>query len=76
MNRRSTLTLISTAFVWLWIAFPVSNAFAQSAGDVEGVKEASKNFYVALAALDNGEAARVLERIVRVSNGQREAAPS
>jgi len=56
MNRRSTLTLISTAFVWLWIAFPVSNAFAQSAGDVEGVKEASKNFYVALAALDNGEA--------------------
>ena len=56
MNRRSTLTLISMAFVWLWIAFPVSNAFAQSAGDVEGVKEASKNFYVALAVLDNGEA--------------------
>jgi len=56
VNRRSTLTLISMAFVWLWIAFLVSNAFAQSAGDVEGVKEASKNFYVALAALDNGEA--------------------
>src|SRR5260370_38441223 len=56
MNRRSTLTLISTAFVWLWIAFPVSNAVAQSASDVEGVKEASKNFYVALAVLDNGEA--------------------
>jgi anthranilate phosphoribosyltransferase len=30
----------------------------------------------AAAALDNGEAARVLERVVRVSNGQREAAPS
>jgi hypothetical protein len=56
MNRRSTLTLISTAFVWLWIAFPVSNAVAQSVADVEGVKEASKNFYVALAVLDNGEA--------------------
>ena len=56
MNRRSTLTLISTAFVWLWIAFPVSNAVAQSVADVEGVKEASKNFYAALAVLDNGEA--------------------
>jgi anthranilate phosphoribosyltransferase len=31
---------------------------------------------LAAAALDNGEAARVLERLVRVSNGQREAAPS
>jgi anthranilate phosphoribosyltransferase len=30
----------------------------------------------AAAALDTGEAARVLERVVRVSNGQREAAPS
>ena len=56
MKRRCTLTLISTAFVWLWIAFPVSNAVAQSAADVEGVKEASKNFYAALAVLDNGEA--------------------
>jgi ketosteroid isomerase-like protein len=56
VNRRSTLALISTAFVWLWIAFSVSNAVAQSAGDVEGVKEASKNFYAALAVLDNGEA--------------------
>src|SRR5712671_2194406 len=56
MNRRSTLTLISTAFVWLWLAFPVSNAVAQSASDVEGVKEASKNFYAALAVIDNGEA--------------------
>jgi ketosteroid isomerase-like protein len=56
VNRRSTLTLISTAFVWLWIAFRVSNAVAQSVADVEGVKEASKNFYAALAVLDNGEA--------------------
>ena len=56
MNRRTTLILISTAFVWLWIAISVSNSVAQSAGDVEGVKEASKNFYAALAVLDNGEA--------------------
>jgi anthranilate phosphoribosyltransferase len=35
----------------------------------EGVPQAA-------AALDNGEAARVLERLVRVSNGQRETAPS
>jgi hypothetical protein len=56
VKRRCTLTLISTAFVWLWIAFPVSNAVGQSAADVEGVKEASKNFYAALAVLDNGEA--------------------
>ena len=34
----------------------MSNAVAQSVADVEGVKEASKNFYVALAVLDNGEA--------------------
>ena len=56
MNRRSSLTLTSTAFVWLCIAFSVSNAIAQSAPDVDGVKEASKNFYAALAVLDNGEA--------------------
>ena len=56
MNRRSTLTLISTAFVWLWIAFPVSNAVAQPAADMEGVKAASKAFYAALAVIDNGEA--------------------
>jgi anthranilate phosphoribosyltransferase len=36
---------------------------------VEGVRQAA-------AVLDNGEAARVLERLVRVSNGQREATPS
>jgi len=60
VKRRCTLTLISTAFVWLWIAFPVSNAVAQSAADVEGVKEASKNLYAALAVLDNGEA---MERV-------------
>jgi len=30
----------------------------------------------AAAALDSGEAARVLQRVVRVSNEQREAAPS
>ena len=34
----------------------MSNAVAQSAADVEGVKEASKNLYAALAVLDNGEA--------------------
>ena len=56
MNRRNILTLIATAFVWVCIVFPGSNAVAQSASDVEEVKAASKNFYAALAVLDNGEA--------------------
>ena len=46
--------LIAMAFVSLWIALPASHAVAQSAADVDGVKAASKNFYTALAALDNG----------------------
>jgi len=50
------LTLISTAFAWLWIALSASNAVAQPAADVEGVKAASKAFYTALAVIDNGEA--------------------
>ena len=55
MNRRSMLTLITTAVVWLWIALPASNAVAQPAADMEGVKAASKAFYAALAVIDNGE---------------------
>ena len=53
MNRRNIWTLIATAFVWVWIVLPGSNAVAQSAADVEGVKAASKKFY---AVLDNCEA--------------------
>ncbi len=56
MNRRRMLTLISTAFAWLCIALPASNAVAQTAADVEGVKAASKGFYAALAVIDNGAA--------------------
>ena len=56
MNRRNILTLIAAAFVWVWIVLPGSNAVAQSAADVEGVKAASKKFYAALAVLDNCEA--------------------
>ena len=43
------------------------------AGRVPAIAEGA---HQAAAAIDNGEAARVLERVVRVSNGQREAAPS
>ena len=56
MNRRSMLTLITMAVVWLWIALPPSNAAAQPAADMEGVKAASKTFYAALSVNDNGEA--------------------
>ena len=56
MNRRSMLTLLTTAMAWLCLALPASNAVAQPAADLEGVKAASKAFYVALAALDNGVA--------------------
>ena len=56
MNRRSMVTLIFTAFAWLCIALPASNAVAQPAADMEGVKAASKAFYAALAVIDNGEA--------------------
>ena len=48
--------IISGIFVSLWLAFPANNAVAQSAADVDGVKAASKEFYAALAVLDNGEA--------------------
>ena len=56
MNRRRMLTLISLAFASLWIVFSASNAVAQAAADMDGVKAASKAFYVALAALDGGTA--------------------
>jgi ketosteroid isomerase-like protein len=56
MNRRSMVTRIFTAFAWLFIALPASNAVAQPAADMEGVKAASKAFYAALAVIDNGEA--------------------
>jgi ketosteroid isomerase-like protein len=56
LQRRSTLILITTATAWLWIALATSNAVAQPAADMEGVKAASKAFYAALAVLDNGEA--------------------
>ena len=75
MKRRWTLTLISTAFVWLWIAFPVSNAVAQSAADVEGVKEASKTFYAALAVLDNGEAMEKIWAHTALRHIRRKAIP-
>ena len=55
MNRRSMLTLITTAVAWLWIALAASNAVAQQA-DMDGVKAASKAFYAALAVLDDGAA--------------------
>lgn len=43
------------------------------AGRVPAIAE---GVHQAAAALDNGEAARVLETVVRVSNGQREGAPA
>jgi len=54
MNRRGALTLITMASAWLGIVLPASNAAAQQAADIEGVRAASKAFYAALAALDNG----------------------
>jgi ketosteroid isomerase-like protein len=50
------LNLIATAVAWLWIALLPSNATAQPAADMEGVKAASKAFYAALSVIDNGEA--------------------
>jgi ketosteroid isomerase-like protein len=51
MNLRSTLALITTL-----IAISSNSALAQRAGDVEGVKAASKAFYSALAVIDDGTA--------------------
>ena len=51
MNLRSTLALITTL-----IAISSNSALAQEAGDVEGVKAASKAFYAALTVLDDGSA--------------------
>jgi ketosteroid isomerase-like protein len=51
MNLRSTLALITTL-----IALSSNSALAQEAGDVEGVKAASKAFYAALTVLDDGSA--------------------
>ena len=52
MNRRNVLSL--STFAAFWLALLSDNALAQQAADVEGVKAASKAFYAALAALDNG----------------------
>jgi hypothetical protein len=54
MNRRTVFTL--SAISTLGLALLPGSAVAQQAGDVDGVKAASKAFYVALAVLDNGEA--------------------
>jgi ketosteroid isomerase-like protein len=51
MNLRSTLALITTL-----IAISSNSALAQEAGDVEGVKAASKAFYSALTVIDDGAA--------------------
>jgi ketosteroid isomerase-like protein len=51
MNLRSTLALITTL-----IAISSNSALAQKAGDLEGVKAASKAFYSALAVIDDGTA--------------------
>ena len=51
MNLRRTLTLIA-ALVALWS----NGALAQSAGDMEGVKAASKAFFSALEVIDDGTA--------------------
>jgi ketosteroid isomerase-like protein len=54
MDRRNVLSL--SAIAALGFALLSSNAVAQQATDVEGVKTASKAFYTALAALDGGPA--------------------
>jgi ketosteroid isomerase-like protein len=54
MNRRIVLSL--SVISALGLAFLPGSAVAQQAADIEGVKAASKAFYVALATLDNGEA--------------------
>jgi ketosteroid isomerase-like protein len=51
MNLRSTLALVATL-----VAISSNSALAQPAGDVEGVKAASKAFYAALTVLDDGSA--------------------
>ena len=51
MNLRSMLALITTLS-----ALSSNSALAQEAGDVEGVKAASKAFYAALTVLDDGSA--------------------
>jgi ketosteroid isomerase-like protein len=52
MNRRNVLSL--SAITVLGLAFLPGSTFAQQAADTEGVKAASKAFYTALGALDNG----------------------
>ena len=54
MNRRNVLSL--SAITVLGLALLSGNAIAQQAADMEGVKAASKAFYVALAAVDGGAA--------------------
>ena len=51
MNVRHTLTLIAT-LVAIWS----TSALAQSTGDMEGVKAASKAFLSALEVIDDGTA--------------------
>ena len=54
MNRRNVLSL--SAIAVLGLALLPGGTVAQQAADTEGVKAASKAFYTALAALDNGAA--------------------
>jgi ketosteroid isomerase-like protein len=54
MNRRNVLSL--STLTALGIALLPGNSIAQQAGDIEGVKAASKAFYTALTAVDGGAA--------------------
>jgi ketosteroid isomerase-like protein len=51
MNRRSMFALAATL-----VALSASNAVAQQAADIEGVKAASKAFYTAVEVIDDGAA--------------------
>jgi hypothetical protein len=55
MTMRCTLTLIAAL-----VAVCSNSALAQSAGDLEGVKAASKAFFAALEVIDDGTA---MERV-------------
>jgi signal transduction histidine kinase len=55
MDRRSILTLIATAFAWLWIALPAGNAVAQPA--TGSAAEAKAMLEKGIAELKANEAA-------------------
>lgn len=68
MNRRSSLTKIAAALLFLGVAFAGGHAVTQQVSDMDAVKAANQAFYAALSARDIGAMQKVWSSDVDIEN--------